>query len=261
MVTQGQKWGTGVRGERPNLQLSSTGCPRYWKRSSKVRHGRNYTTGSTTAPRSYSILLSSCLFISILILVHLRSKVYTHIGNLSLQLTFWPLTPALSATRLVVWQYARATRVCPVEASTPTCSVTASVPSRWRPSRRLGTVLSQTLWGGFNADMWQCLNEREHRSPETLWEQVYHVSVALERAEMIMGNIGSCVFEGWPILGTQSYDISAAHPDLMEVQYQITGVHEIGIDVQSLFLSAPPALPLQQCGTRAVDSNVTITGT
>lgn len=62
-VTQRQKCGTGVRGERPNLPLLSVGCHRQSKQSSRIQNGRNHTTGSGPgAPGSYSILLSSCFF-------------------------------------------------------------------------------------------------------------------------------------------------------------------------------------------------------
>ena len=99
---QRHSWRTGERGERRRLLLSSMGCPRYQKWSSRILHGRNYTTGSTTAPRSYSILLS-CLFISILILVVVQEECSVwHMANVSLELSFWPLT---LPSQLPVWLY------------------------------------------------------------------------------------------------------------------------------------------------------------
>lgn len=61
---------------------------------------------------------------------------------------FLTLDLALPATRLVVWQCARATPLCPVEASIPTSSVTATVPSSWR----LSLHMVMGLLGEFNAD-------------------------------------------------------------------------------------------------------------
>lgn len=98
------------------------------------------------APHSYSILLSSCVFITNLILMVQRSKCSIgHMENVSLQLILLTLDPVPSATPLVVSQYARATQACPVEASIPMCSVTASVLLSWQPSQHLGMVLLHTL--------------------------------------------------------------------------------------------------------------------
>lgn len=106
MVTQRQKCGTGVRGERPNLPLLSVGCHSQSKQSSRVQNGRNHTTGSGPgAPGSYSILLSSCFFkniICILIVVVPRGRVYMLMGNVS-----WQLTPSSLTlpSQLPIWSY------------------------------------------------------------------------------------------------------------------------------------------------------------
>lgn len=88
-----------------------------------------------------------------------RSSTHGKFVTAADRLTF---DPVLSATHLVVWQYAKAAQVCPVEVSTPTCSVTASLLLSWRLSQRLGVEPLHTLWGEFNTDAWEYLNGWEH---------------------------------------------------------------------------------------------------
>lgn len=145
-----------------------------------------------------------------------------HMGNVSQQLTLLTFDPALSATRLVVWQYARATQVCPVEASTPMCSVTASVPLFLPLSQRLGMGLLRTLLGELSADMWECLNKWTGLSSDHYWACenrciISSVTLALSRVSflilmipLIWEILDPVFFGAWPILGTQIHHISAS---------------------------------------------------